>query len=293
VDYWWVITIGFAGGFILASGFFFAMLQVRRARLRGAEERERLMLDNERRLTGLLGKTTAMSEELKLMSQELINVQEEERKRISRELHDEVGQILTAITLNLELMKKGLGPADERMLREKIGDTERLASEMFGRIRTFLGELRPAAIDDLGLAVVARKLLKDFTNRSGLRVEISGELDLLNRLGHDRRIAAYRLMQECLTNVVKHAHATTVRVAVTKAGEGVRIEIADDGDGFDHDQTAGGPRRRSGMGILGMRERMELVGGQFQMESVPGRGTNVVATMPLGDASARNDATNE
>lgn len=289
---WWVITVGAAGGFVLASGLFLAMLQVHRTRQRGATEREALMKENERRLTALLEKTTTLSEELRAMSRELMNAQEEERKRISRELHDEIGQLLAAMTLNLELMKKGLRPADERLLSEKIGDTQQLAGEMFGRIRSFLGDLRPAALDDLGLAAVARRLLNDFAKRADVRVETSGDLDLLNGLGHEGRIAVYRLMQECLTNVVKHARASTVRVSVRAEGHSVRLEIADDGDGFEPESAARLPGRR-GMGILGMRERTDLVGGTFRMEASPGRGTMVEVILPLGAEEGRAVAPND
>ena len=289
---WWVITVGAIGGFLLASGLFLAMLQVHRTRQKGATEREALMRENERRLTALLEKTTALSEELRAMSRELMNAQEEERKRISRELHDEIGQLLAAMTLNLELMKKGLRPADERLLREKIGDTQQLAGEMFGRIRTFLGDLRPAALDDLGLAAVARRLLSDFSKRSDVRVETSGELDLLDALGHEGRIAVYRLMQECLTNVVKHARASAVRVSVREEDGSLQLEIADDGDGFEPAAVARQPGRR-GMGILGMRERTDLVGGTFRLEATPGGGTMVRATIPFPGNGAGAETPND
>jgi two-component system sensor histidine kinase DegS len=279
VNYWWFITIGVAGGFIFTVGIFLAVVLLRRTRRRSAAEKQRLVQDNERSLRGLLDRANAMGEELQAISRELLNVQEEERKKISRELHDEVGQLLAAMTVNLELMKKGLRPADEPFLREKIGDTERLASEMFGRIRTFLSELRPAALDHLGLAVVARRLLNDFTRRTGIDIEMSGEFDALDRLAGDNRIVVYRLMQECLTNVVKHARATVVRVSVAREGGAVRVEVADDGVGFVREAT--GPGKRGGLGILGMRERMGLVGGEFRIDSSPGKGTTVSARIPV------------
>jgi signal transduction histidine kinase len=281
VNYWWYITIGVTGGFILTAGMFLAALLLRRTRKRSAVEKQALVQDNERSLSELLDRANTLGEELQAISRELLNVQEEERKKISRELHDEVGQLLAAMTVNLELMKKGLRPADEPFLREKIGDTERLASEMFGRIRTFLSELRPAALDHLGLAVVARRLLNDFTRRTGIDIEMSGEFEALDRLAGDSRIVVFRLMQECLTNVVKHARANVVRVSVERDGEAVRIEVADDGEGFVREGAGPGSGKRGGLGILGMRERMGLVGGEFRIESSPGKGTTVTARIPV------------
>jgi two-component system, NarL family, sensor histidine kinase DegS len=292
LNYWWVITIGVAGGFTLAAALFFSVLLLRRVRERSAAEKQNLMVENERRLTELLDRATVMGGELKAMSRELLNVQEDERKKISRELHDEVGQLLAAMTVNLELMKKGLRPADELFLKEKISDTEHLASEMFGRIRTFLSELRPAALDHLGLMVVVKRLLIEFSHRTEIDVEMSGEFDALDDLDGDKRIVVFRLIQECLTNILKHAHANRIRVSVRREAGFVLVEITDDGAGFLRERNFHEPGKRGGMGILGMRERMGLVGGDFRIESVPGNGTTVRARIPLlGESDNTVDTT--
>ena len=152
---------------------------------------------------------------------------------------------------------------------------------MFGRIRTFLNELRPAALDDLGLAAVAKRLLNDFSKRTGIEVNISGDYDALKELDGDKRIVVFRLLQECLTNIVKHAHASRVVVTVKKAGSNLTLQINDDGQGFSVDRKSHDGGRRGGMGILGMRERMGLVGGEFQIDSSPRKGTTVTARIPL------------
>jgi PAS domain S-box-containing protein len=241
---------------------------------------ERSLRKRERQLRSLLATADRMQEDLRVVTRELLRVQEEERRRISRELHDELGQLLAAITLNLEVLKKTLQSTDEAKFRKTIRETEELASTMFARMRSFLKDLRPIALDETGLLPAVRLLADEFAARTGLAVEFSGSGESFDALGEEKKVVLYRVIQESLTNVVKHAQASAVAIRLESAPDGCAVEIADDGRGaFPADAPSGG-LAGAGLGMLGMRERLDLVRGELSIVSTPGRGTTVRAAVP-------------
>ncbi|AEB11109.1 histidine kinase [Marinithermus hydrothermalis DSM 14884] len=197
----------------------------------------------------------------------LLNAQEEERTRISRDLHDQVGQALTGIILGLEAALADPNPARLEGLKELAGMT-------LADVRRIALDLRPSVLDELGLEAALKRYTREVGERYGLEVELVARLPL--RLPPEMETVLYRVAQEALTNVVRHARAQRVSVVLTAHRDAVQLVVEDDGVGFD-------PRRVAStrLGLAGMRERVELLGGQFRLESAPGAGTTVYARLPL------------
>jgi two-component system, NarL family, sensor histidine kinase DevS len=198
----------------------------------------------------------------------LLGGQELERKRLARELHDEMGQALTSILLGLKALEERVGVEPLALVRELVGSA-------LDSVRRLAVELRPHALDDFGLQAALERLTSVVGERSGLELHLNvaaraGELPP----GHETAI--YRIVQEALTNVVKHAQARSVSVVVASSDSAVRAVIEDDGVGFKI-----GTVRENAFGLLGMRERVSILGGRFELESSPGAGTTIVAELPL------------
>jgi PAS domain S-box-containing protein len=215
-------------------------------------------------------------EQLRRLSQQAIAILEEERRRVSRELHDEAGQALTALRISLGLMKEAL-PAEPPALREQMSDAIQLTGETMEQIRLLAQGLRPPALDTVGLASVVEGYCRDFSARTRLRVECHTKA--VPPLPDSHIITLYRFLQEALTNVVRHAQATWAEVRLNYDGAFVTLEVTDDGVGFDASSLMAGVRP-GGIGLLGMRERMELLQGTLLVESRPGQGTHLVARLP-------------
>jgi len=215
----------------------------------------------------------------------VLHVQEEERRRISRELHDEVGHALMAIGMNLEALRRTAGTADES-LEAKFADTHQLVQQTMDTVHRFARELRPAMLDDLGLVPALRSYARDFANRTGVEVEFHGDAGV-EGLDDDRKTVIFRIAQESLTNVAKHAHADRVEFSIRKVNDAVVVEISDNGISFTDDPMKSA-RRKKRLGLVGMQERAGLVEGSFAIESRPGAGTTVRAIVPFkGEGSAR------
>jgi two-component system, NarL family, sensor histidine kinase DevS len=198
--------------------------------------------------------------------------QELERRRLARELHDETGQALTSILLGLKRVEEAKTPEDARgaaaELREQIVDT-------LQSVRRLAVELRPSALDDFGLVAALERLAEAFGEQSGVAVDVQTNLDSA-RLPGEVETALYRIVQEALTNVAKHADATRVSIIVTRRENAVTAVIEDDGQGFGAGGGSGG-----GLGLVGMKERVGLLGGRLAIESTEGVGTTVVAEVPV------------
>jgi PAS domain S-box-containing protein len=199
----------------------------------------------------------------------LLSAQEEERARISRDLHDGVGQALTALGL-------GLNAALQNPSREALGALKQLVSQTLEDVRRISRDLRPALLDELGLEAAARRFARELAESSGLEVDLL--VHLPERLTRQQEIVIYRVLQEALNNVVRHARAAHASVVLTATRARVQLTVEDDGVGFD----VRSPSREGCVGLLGMRERLELLGGSLRLESAPGRGTTVSARLPLG-----------
>ena len=226
----------------------------------------------------------AMNRDLHDLSDQLLHVQEEERKRISRELHDEVGQALTAISMNLALCQRN-GALDVKLRRQKLADTQGLLEQTMETVHRFARELRPAMLDELGLLPALRCYVKGFAERTGLRVRFRGSA-AAERLTGEQKTVVFRVAQESLTNVAKHAHASQVDVTLRNLKQGVQMQIKDNGKAFNvRDQLSA--KRKKRLGLLGMQERVRLVNGHFAVESAPGKGTTVRVEIPFKDVERR------
>ena len=212
-----------------------------------------------------------------LFSGRLLSIQEEERKNLSRELHDGIGQTITALKMELSRVKSVEGSADA----ERLERSRRLAEEVLRTIRNICVLLRPTALDDLGLEAALRWHVEDFSRRTSIYCELACSLPNERALSETVKTCVYRVVQEALNNCEKHAAPTRILLTVKQTPETVDVSINDDGVGF-HVGSAG-----LGLGILGMRERASIVGGAFQIQSTPGTGTMVVLSVPLSEASSQ------
>ena len=199
----------------------------------------------------------------------VVAAQELERRRLARELHDETGQALASILLGLKTLEREVGAEPLAVIRD-------LVASALGDVRRLTVELRPPALDDFGLAAALERLAGVVAERSGLDVDVNVGV-APGTLPPEHETAIYRIAQEALTNVVKHASAESISIVVTTADSMVRTVIEDDGVGF-----AFGAVRAEALGLVGMRERALLLGGRFDVESSPGAGTTIVAEIPLG-----------
>ncbi len=216
----------------------------------------------------------ARQAELAAFSARLMAAQEEERRRLARELHDELGQSLTAVNAYLWLIEKEL-PEPQAKLRGRTAEARRLVSKTLGEMRELSHLLRPSTLDDLGLVPSLDSHLKAFADRHQIATSFTAE-DLPERLPPEIETALYRITQEALTNVAKHAGAHRVRVTLARAGGELRLEIADDGLGLP--ARAGGPR--PGTGLVGIRERVHALGGTVMVSSESGVRIDVRVPLP-------------
>ena len=245
---------------------------------------EKALKASEQHYSLLLKQSHHMQEQLRHLSRQILSAQEEERRRISRDLHDEVAQVLTGVNLHLATLKKE-ATANTRDLTKKIARTQRLVVKSLNIVHRFAGQLRPAALDDLGLIPALHSYVKDFAKRTGLSVHFTsftrGRMEQLDSV---RRTALYRVAQEALINVAKHAQASLVNVSIRKLRGVICMEVKDNGKSFDM-QSVLSTRKNKGLGLLGMRERVEMVGGRFAVESSPGQGTTIRAEIPFANGT--------
>lgn len=210
------------------------------------------------------------------MSSRILTAHEEERKRIARELHDDTAQAITSILVRLRLLERSAEGAE---VLKNVEELRELTSGALDSVRRMAMDLRPASLDDLGLLPALQSYADQFSQSTpiALSLEVEG---LGRRLPRDIELVLYRVFQEALTNVSKHASAKTVLVQVKRRGNEVTLVIEDDGDGFDPGELS--PTQGSGLGLFGMRERLTLVGGFVEVESEKGKGTRIAARVPLG-----------
>jgi signal transduction histidine kinase len=215
---------------------------------------------------------------MRRLSHRVLLAQEEERREISRELHDEIAQTLTGINVQLASLKfeSGIGSAS---LSEHISSTQRLVERSVDIVHQFARDLRPTLLDDLGIIPALHAYLKGFAKRTGLHVAFSAFAGV-EKMRNDSRIVLYRVAQASLVNIAQHAHASRVSVVIRSHPKAVLMEVKDDGRSFDVERVLD-PIRNKRLGLIGMRERVEMVGGTFKVESAPGRGTTISAVLPF------------
>lgn len=240
---------------------------------------EEALRQSERQQRELLAQARLMQEQLRELSRQVLRAQEEERKRISRELHDVIAQTLTGINVRLATLKQEAAH-DPRGLDRSITSTQRLVKRSVDVVHEFARELRPAVLDDLGLIPALHSFMKDYAARTGIHTRLTAFAGVAE-LDDTRRTVLYRVAQEALTNVAKHAHASQVTVNIRPHAGAARMEIKDNGRSFDVERVLRAQKGRR-LGLLGMRERLEMVGGEFTIASAPGAGTTVMAQIPFG-----------
>jgi signal transduction histidine kinase len=263
-DLYRLLWIGMMLGLLVALP---AVYRLRRMEQRSDEER-RVAEEAERRMREL--------------SQQLVATQEEERKKLSRELHDHVGQVLTGLRMELGSIDRLRSPTDAPLARA-VAESRQLVDSMVRTVRDLALGLRPSMLDDFGLQPALEWHVRDFTRRYGMPVDltVSGQLAALPE---PYATCIYRIVQEALTNCVRHASANQIRIAVTDDSEGLSVIIADDGVGIHPE------RRKSGLGLRGIEERVRDLSGTLDIESAPGAGTSLSIRIPIHGVVLREGA---
>jgi len=243
-------------------------------------------------VNAMLDRLDTRTRQLRAISERLINAQEDERKRIARRLHDDTGQSLSMLIMNLERMES-LIPVEAADLLRRVTTARKLATRTLEDLRSVIYGLRPTMLDDLGLASAIRWYARSGLDEAGVQVKFDS-LDETMRLPPQVETTLFRIAQEAISNIVRHAHAKSASVALWQEDGAACLWIEDDGCGFDftHISTQALPLQH--LGLLGIRERAELVGGEVTVDSVPGHGTRLEVHIPLnGLEKARANGQNK
>ena len=219
-------------------------------------------------------------ERLRVLTHRVVQVQEDERRRVALELHDNITQLLCAVLVRSQTLADELSPRDGPSKREAI-KLRKMLGQTAEEVERISRNLRPSVLDELGLVAVLRDTGTEFADRTGVSVKLAC-VQLTVRLAADAELTLYRILQEALKNVEKHARARHVAVRLTQHGVFVQLAINDDGIGFDTDHHQAGQNGKGDLGLLGMRERAAYLGGVLNVKSTPGRGTTIQAQIPLG-----------
>jgi signal transduction histidine kinase len=217
----------------------------------------------------------AREEQVRQLAAHMLEVEERERRRIRRELHDEAGQLLLYLRLQLEQAERA-APVELGALRDGLAEARELAGRTVVEIRRILADLSPAVLEQLGLGAAVRQLVNRFRELHGIRVTL--DLPKLRPMPRHTELVVYRLVQECCSNVARHSAASNVNISLRTADGVLRLRVEDDGVGFRLDEALA---QRESFGLAGMRERVALMGGHFALESQPGRGSRVSIELPL------------
>jgi len=240
---------------------------------------EKALKKSEQHYNHLLEQSHRLQEQLRRVSHHILSAHEEERKKISRELHDEIGQSLTGINITLATLTRE-ATVSARGLKKKIARTQWLVEKSMKAVHRFARQLRPPVLDDLGLIPALRSHMKEFVKRARIRIRFTA-IAAVERLDSEKRTVLYRVAQAALANVTKHAQATLASVKITRQLDGaICLEIRDNGKSFQAQRVLRGKGNKR-LGLLGMRERVEMVGGRFSVESAPARGTTIRAQIPF------------
>jgi PAS domain S-box-containing protein len=276
----WMITnsapIRDAGGKIMAGVVVFQDVTERKemeeALHRLNEKLEQQVVDRTRRIR-------QQADQLRALSARLAELQEVERETLSRELHDRIGQNLSALDFNLNYVRGQLSPSSSRAVDDRLVDSLSLVAQTADRIRDLMTDLRPPMLDQDGLTDSLEWYAQQFSSRSGLDIRVEDKTKR-HRLSPAAEIGLFRIAQEALTNAAKHAQATAVWISLDRIGDDYRLTITDDGAGFDQAELAELPSDQLRLGLLTMRERAEVIGGRLRLESEPGQGTTIIVEVP-------------
>lgn len=243
---------------------------------------EAALQKSEHHYSQLLKKSDELQEQLRRLSRQILSAQEEERRRISRELHDVIAQTLTGINIRLATLKKE-ALINTKGLDRNIASTQRMVEKSVDIVHAFARELRPAVLDDLGLIPALHSFVKLFSQRTRIHVNLKIFAGV-EALGLNHRTVLYRVAQEALTNVSRHARASRVDLFIQEVGNDIHMTIHDNGKSFEVGRMLNS-RGQKRLGLLGMRERVEMIGGRFSVESASGKGTTISAFITNGKAA--------
>ena len=216
--------------------------------------------------------------QLRALSQRAINAQEEERRRIALSLHDDTGQALTMLIIHLDRIENRL-TKDQVDLKAKLAFARKLASDTLEELRKIIFGLRPAILDDLGLVPAIRWYARSNLEPHGIQVKVVAPEE--QNLPDELTTTLFRISQETINNIARHSQAHTATISLLNEKERVLLKVNDDGLGFDVNETTGQALRLEQLGLLGIQERAELVGGEVTVESAPGKGTEIQVIVPL------------
>jgi len=214
-------------------------------------------------------------EQLRNLSVYLQSVREQERTSIAREIHDDLGQTLTALKMDLSWLGKGLSE-DQGPLKERQASMDNALDMALKSVERIITELRPGMLDHLGLVPAIEWQVGDFQNRTGVRSEVSIDPEEI-MLNKERSTAIFRILQECLTNVARHANATTVHVSLIEKNDEIELKIRDNGKGIVKEQIS----HPKSFGLMGIRERVYVFGGNIEIKGIPEKGTTVIVRIPF------------
>ena len=244
-----------------------------------AEQVARITSENSR----LVERVAESEKRFRRISRGVLRLQEEERSRISRDLHDGIGQLLTALKIQLELLEREAAGIPQ--VAARIASSREIAETALAEVRQLSHVLRPQMLDDLGLEPTLRWLARTFQKRTGIAVEVAFE-GLALRPDPDLETLVYRVVQEALTNVARHSGASAATVTLSRDTSRLLVRIEDAGSGFQPDAPRSASEEEASFGVRAMRDRVEFMNGRFTIRSAPGKGTVVQAELPLGDAPA-------
>jgi two-component system sensor histidine kinase UhpB len=234
----------------------------------------------------------AIDEANRQRAAQIINAQEEERKRVARELHDETSQVLTSLLISLAVLEESV-PSQEA--KERIAETRQLAHLTLRAIRSLSIDLRPSALDDLGLLPALRWYIKEYQQKFAITVNYQA-IGIKDRLSSEMETVLYRIVQEALTNVARHSKAHTVNVIIKEESNAINVTIEDDGRGFDVEHLLNkkpGMGQERGWGLVGMFERAQLLDGTLEIDSTPDKGTTIHAHIPIRPVVATPSTTSD
>ena len=267
------------------GGFFTAIVRDIQER----KQAESALRESREHYIRLFQEARAMEENLRQLSNKVLTVQEEERRHLSRELHDEIAQALTAVNVSIAMLRSPT--ANDEGFRGKVDRAQYLLEQSMELVHRFARELRPSMLDHLGPVAALQNYVKSFEERTGIRIQLEGFVPV-ERLTNEQGTVLYRVAQESLTNVYKHAQATRVKIRLRQLPGAISMEIIDNGCAFSLSKAEPGSGRQP-LGLLGMQERVRLVNGQFAIESVPKRGTTVRIQIPVPPAAASSTSSGE
>jgi len=255
-------------------------VEERTAELLTANKLLKKMLDEGKRAEEEIRKSR---ERLRNLSGRLQSLLEEERTRISREIHDELGQALTALKIDLSLTRRSLVSGGRAEQSAKIHENEHAVNRIIQTVRKIATDLRPGVLDELGVAPAIEWMAKDFQSRTGIGCKVS--LHGVDKISDTvRATAIFRIVQEALTNVMRHAAASRVNVSLKKKDHTLIAEVRDNGIGITHERITGS----KSLGLIGIWERVRLLGGEAVIRGKPGKGTSVRVTLPEGEGASAN-----